>query len=254
MYKVLLVDDEPGILEAEKRAIEQKTTHFEVIGESYTVNQAIEMVDSLHPDVVITDMKMPKRTGIELIKYISELENETIICIAVSGYQDFTYVHDAFVYGAFDYLLKPVEPRKLAELFSRIYRLLVSTQKENTGLKLPPPKLTSQKLVEEIEHHIKENISEDHSIIRICGKFHISQPYLSKIFKKHKNCTYNEYLIQLKIKEAKRLISNEDVYLIGEIAEALGFSDQFYFSKVFKNIVGVTPREYKNKTLHQESE
>ena len=70
MYKVLLVDDEPAILEAEKRAISQRIKDFEVVAEAYSVDRAIEIFEEIHPDVILTDMKMPKKSGIELIKYI----------------------------------------------------------------------------------------------------------------------------------------------------------------------------------------
>ena len=59
MYKVLLVDDEPAILEAEKRAISQRIRDFEVIAEAYSVDRAIEIFEEIHPEVVLTDMKMP---------------------------------------------------------------------------------------------------------------------------------------------------------------------------------------------------
>ena len=105
MYKVLLVDDEPAALDMEKRAIQKRTEYFQVSGEAYNVKDAIELYHNTSPDVVLTDMKMPKQNGIELIKYIAGQEENRAVCIAVSGYADFDYVHDAFSYGAFDYLL-----------------------------------------------------------------------------------------------------------------------------------------------------
>lgn len=249
MYRVLLVDDEPAILQAEGRAIRNKAENFEVVGEAYTVDQAIQMIESLRPDVVMTDMKMPKKSGIELIRYIAGLENRKIICVAVSGYSDFDYVHDAFALGAYDYLLKPVEPNKLAELFLRINRLFGATRNVGCNPKLPPAKVSGSELVEEIEGHIKKNLSEDNSIYQICNRFGISQPYLSKVFKKYRSSTYNEYVINLKIEAAKRLIGKKEEYLIGDVSHMVGFSDQFYFSKVFKNVVGCTPKEYRKQTI-----
>lgn len=248
MYKVLLVDDEPAILDAEKRAIKRRTEGFEVIGEAYNVQKAIAIFEEQNPDVILTDIKMPKQSGIELIKYISELENDVTVCIAVSGYADFDYVHDAFMHGAYDYLLKPVEPDKMAELFARISRLFAQEEVGSDVKKLPPVKVSGKELVEVIENHVKNHLSEDNSIIRICGRFMISQPYLSKIFKKYKNCTYNEFVVNIKMDEAKKLLEGGD-YLIGEIAQELGYTDQFYFSKVFKTMTGCTPREYRSRFL-----
>lgn len=246
MYKVLLVDDEPAILEAEKRAIAQRIQDFEVAAEAYTVDKAIEIFNEIHPEVVLTDMKMPGKSGIELIKYIGSQEQKPAVCIAVSGYSDFHYVHDAFMYGGFDYLLKPIEPAKIEELFERIRKLLISMRADADRISITTDRPSGKELTAAIEHYVKNHLSEDNSIIRICGRFMISQPYLSKIFKKYKNCTYNEYIMNLKINEAKRLLEQHDC-LIGEVAETLGFTDQFYFSKVFKNGVGCTPREYRKK-------
>lgn len=249
MYQVLLVDDEPAILDAEKRAIKRKTTGFEVIGEAYSVDQAIALIEKQKPDVVLTDMKMPKKLGVELIKYISELEDAFIVCIAVSGHADFDYVHDAFLYGAFDYMLKPMDPEKVSELFIRIERLLEKRNQPNNQTKLMTPKLTGEKQIEEIEKYIHRHIAEDTSMLRICSRFAISQPYLSKMFKKHKSCTYNEYVTKVKMDLAREYLKEN--YLIGEVADMLGYADQFYFSKVFKSEVGLSPKDYKKKYMEE---
>ena len=154
MYKVLLVDDEPAILEAEKRAISQRIRGFEVIAEAYSVDRAIEIFEEIHPDVVLTDMKMPRKSGIELIKYIGQQEEKPAVCIAVSGYSDFHYVHDAFLYGGFDYLLKPIEPAKIEELFNRIQKLLASMKKEQSRVYLSSEKPSGRELVSKIEDYV----------------------------------------------------------------------------------------------------
>ena len=76
----------------------------------------------------------------------------------------------------------------------------------------------------------------------------VSYTHLDVYKRQYEGCTYNEYIINLKITEAKKLLECHDC-LIGEVAEALGFTDQFYFSKVFKNAVGCTPREYRKQFL-----
>ncbi len=247
MYKVLLVDDEPAVLDMEKRAIRGRVKNFQVAGEAYSVRQAIQKYEEILPDVVLTDIKMPGESGITLIEYISEQEKKRTVSIAVSGYADFEYVHDAFTKGALDYLLKPVEGEKIEELFRKIEGILREEEQKESNLKLPQAKISGQELVSRICDHVENNMAGDNSIITVCSHFGISQPYLSKIFKKYKDCTYNEYLMNRKIEKAKVLLARKEEYLIGEIASALGFSDQFYFSKVFKHAVGCTPREYRNR-------
>lgn len=249
MYQVLLVDDEPAMLEAERWTI-RKYSDFEVMDEAYSVDQAIQVIQKKRPDVILTDMKMPKKSGVELIKYVSEMEGTPIVCIAVSGYSDFDYVREAFLYGAFDYLLKPIEPEKYKELFYRIGKHLEKRVDHDRKKTLFEPKLTGRQLADEIDAYIHRHLAEDISIIQICGKFMISQPYLSKIFKKYKGCTYNEYVNKVKMDLAKQYMQKN--YLVGEVAEMLGFADQFYFSKVFKAETGYSPRDYRKKVLEMQ--
>lgn len=246
MYRVLLIDDEPAILEGERRTIENRIPDFQVVGEAYCVEQGIEKFEELRPDVVLCDMKMPGKSGIEMMKYIYEKEDRIVVCIAVSGYSDFEYVHDAFVYGAYEYLLKPVEPHKMEEIFLRIRKVLLAVDREKQQRTLPPVKMSGAALIESIDRYLTAHLAEDNSIVQICSRFMISQPYLSKLFKKYKKCTYNEYMIGMRISRAKEMLEGE-AYLIGEISDQLGFTDQFYFSKVFKKETGLTPREYRKQ-------
>ena len=87
----------------------------------------------------------------------------------------------------------------------------------------PVGKINDQKMVEEIEKFIRKNLSGNNSILTICNTFGINQPYLSRIFKNCCNCTYNEFLTNIRIEEAKKMLETDD-YLIGQIAEFTGSS------------------------------
>lgn len=80
----------------------------------------------------------------------------------------------------------------------------------------------------------------------VCSRFGITQPYLSRIFKNCLNYTYNQYLTELRILKAKEHLQKKRFMRISEVAGSVGYQDPLYFSKVFKNITGYTPREYKN--------
>lgn len=253
-YSVLLVDDEPAALSMVKRAIYNWAPEFEVVAEAFDVEHGKELCEQNQPDVVVTDMKMPHESGIEMVKHVCCGREKPGVCIVLSGFSDFEYVHDAFALGAFDYLLKPVAPKKLEELFHRIACVL----DENAVLRKPAAAAARQqkgdKLVSEIDRHIRENLRGDHSILSICNTFGISQTFLSKTFKSCCNCTYNEYLTNLRIDEAKKLLQQRDTILIGDVAERVGFNGQFYFSKVFKNATGYSPRDYRSLYVKEETD
>lgn len=269
MYRILIIDDEPAVLNAIRRVI-GKDGRYQIIGEAFSVKQAKIMIEEQKPDIIFTDIKMPGETGIDLLAYIME-KNHEILTVVLSGYDNFDYVHDAFMYGAEEYLLKPIEPSKVLKLLDKIAqkidkrRMLANPEsilneekdseketgesresRENKGNK-ESYKSNAEIIVDKIDAYLKENLSADNSIVVICKRFAISQPYLSKTIKKVKNCTYNEYLISLKLAQAKKLLKTRPDLLIADISEQTGFSDQFYFSRVFKNITGLTPTEFRNE-------
>ncbi|MGN7297389.1 helix-turn-helix domain-containing protein [Ferdinandcohnia sp. SAFN-114] len=101
-------------------------------------------------------------------------------------------------------------------------------------------------IAEKAEHFIKMNFSEDISIEDISRKLHVHSSHLMRVFKKEKGMTISHYRNLVRIKEAKELLTNSNLSLI-EITFIVGFKNQQYFSRVFKEEVGVTPKEYKQK-------
>ena len=94
MYKVLIVEDEAIIREGLKNNIPWKEMGFEVAGTACNGRKAVEMLENLHDEVVMTDVRMPVMDGIELAQYINEHRPE-IKVIILSGYADFHYAQAA---------------------------------------------------------------------------------------------------------------------------------------------------------------
>lgn len=244
MYKILLVDDEPAVLEKEKTVIRNCGLEFEVVAEAYSVAQAIGLFDQLKPDLVISDIRMPVQSGVELIKYIYEQKDCNTVCVVVSGYSEFEYVHDSFVYGAMDYMLKPIEAGRLTEILRKAKTLLETVRKDNPAVSVISG---STKLYNDICRYVETNLTGDISALQICSFFGISQSQLSRLFKKKSDLSYNEFLTDMRIRKAKELLENNEDVFVGEVAALVGFQDQYYFSKVFKKITGETPRDYRNR-------
>lgn len=101
-------------------------------------------------------------------------------------------------------------------------------------------------IVAQVKRYIKKHVTEHLSLNEVAAVFAISPNYLSQLFKKYNDVGYNDYVTQCKIDEAKKLLSSGS-YKVYEVAEMLGFVSAFYFSKVFKKVVGVPPTEYMQK-------
>ena len=105
-------------------------------------------------------------------------------------------------------------------------------------------KLEKATIAEKAEHFIKMNFSEDISIEDISRKLHVHSSHLMRTFKKENGMTISHYRNLIRIKEAKDLLTNSNLSLI-EITFIVGFKNQQYFTRVFKEEEGITPKEYK---------
>ena len=140
MYKVLLVDDEYMITEGLKRLIPFEKWDMEVVATANHADDALDYVREHPVDVVISDVNMPDKTGLEMIGEMKELLPDAYY-ILLSGYQEFDYVKKAMNLNVVDYLVKPVDKVELEHLLEKILGQLRE--------KVHGPEMLSQKLDEE---------------------------------------------------------------------------------------------------------
>lgn len=101
-------------------------------------------------------------------------------------------------------------------------------------------------IVKVSQDYIEKHVSEDINVNDIANKFSVSPTYFSRIFKKQVGISPIVYITNIRIKNACTILENND-FTVKEVSELCGYSDQFYFSKTFKSIVGIPPSEYKLK-------
>jgi two-component system LytT family response regulator len=113
MLKVILVDDE-RLARSELKRLLQEFPDVEIIGEAANADEAIEKIESLNPDLIFLDIQMPGKTGFDLL---TQLEKAPHV-IFVTAYDE--YALKAFDVNALDYLMKPVEPKRLADALLKV--------------------------------------------------------------------------------------------------------------------------------------
>lgn len=119
MYSVLVVDDEIRQREAIIKSINWEQAGFSVAGDAENGIEALELLEKLEPDLILTDIKMPLMTGLELARKAREIRPATKLVI-LSGYDDFEYAQEAFKYNVIRYLLKPISASELTEELEKI--------------------------------------------------------------------------------------------------------------------------------------
>ena len=131
MYSVLVVDDEIRQREAVIKSVDWEKAGFNVVGDAENGIEAIEQLEKLEPDLILTDIKMPLMTGLELAARAREIRPATKFVI-LSGYDDFEYAQEAFKYNVIRYLLKPISA---SELTSELEKIKSEMDKEFEMLK-----------------------------------------------------------------------------------------------------------------------
>ncbi|WP_028611728.1 response regulator [Paenibacillus harenae] len=118
MIRIILADDEPIIIKGLRKLIDWKAFGMEIAGQAYDGNELMQRIEELEPDIVISDISMPFRSGIDIIKEIKQ-RNLPVKVIFISAYQEFSYARDAVAYGAIDYLVKPVVKQQLENVLEK---------------------------------------------------------------------------------------------------------------------------------------
>ncbi len=119
MLKVLIADDERKICQLIEKLIDWKSQEMQVIATAENGMEALEVIQNYHPDIVITDIRMPGYDGLELIRMGKEI-NPQMEFIIISGYRHFEYAQTAIRYGVSAYILKPIKKDELNETLHKL--------------------------------------------------------------------------------------------------------------------------------------
>ena len=136
MYKIVIVDDENFNCDIIINIIKERTKDFEVVKAFDVSYEALDYIKENYVNVVMTDIKMPGMSGLELIDRVRKI-NPDIQFIVFSGFMDFGYVHKALKYHVENYILKPLDIDELTETLHNIkekldqkYELIYSMEKK----------------------------------------------------------------------------------------------------------------------------
>ncbi|MBP2111580.1 response regulator transcription factor [Paenibacillus silagei] len=249
MYTAIIAEDSKPILRNIEALMQSMELPVRIAATASNGLDALEYIKANPVDILLTDIRMPKLDGLALIGQCRQV-NPALKAVLISGYSDFEYTRKALNLQVFDYLLKPVERQQLAEVMQRLVAHLQEQEGSRKGLpevlaaSEQRPK-SSEELFRQLEQYLQQHLYSQLSITEVALQFHVSPSYVSRIFKRHSQRTFVHYYMQLKITEACRLIAAKPELKVKELSELLAFADQHYFSKVFKEYMGVSPSEYK---------
>ena len=230
--KLLIADDEKNIRNG-LLSLPWNTIGIDQTYQAENGLEALEILKKKRIDIVISDIKMPGLSGLELAEYVSKNNLDTAV-VLLTGFSEFEYAQKALRNGVLDYMLngEVTSSKDYQEQISWHFR----------GV---------QEQAMEILKDMAHNYSQGVSLNSLAEKYHYSVAYLSRMIKKETGYSFSEILTSLRLAQAAEMLQKE-YGKISVIGEQAGFSEQKYFSQAFKKVFGMSPGEFRKQDEKQE--
>ena len=249
---ILVVDDEEvivlGIL---KRIQKLRDVYVNIVG-AYSGEEALTIMEDFIPDLVITDIQMPDMSGLELIAKIRgrDISNKIII---LTAHEEFEYARQGLKYHVDDYLLKPIDWDVLEKYIRGLATASATSVQVDDILAEYAHRFHAidcksiSTAMKKILKYINANFSHEISLTHLSVYTGMSESNICNIFKKELNMTFLDYVYELRLKKAIELLTTDPEKTMRDIAAMVGYRSERQFFRLFKNNLGVTPQQLKNR-------
>lgn len=242
MYKLLIADDEAFERKAMRFILQKNFNNIEIVEDAETGEEAVLLAQKHKPDIILMDIKMPEKNGLEAQKTIIQFL-PGVKTIILSAYDNFSFAQNAIKLGVVDYILKPAKPIELYDSINKIISLLKT---KNIQSESSDSLSDSNKgPIHEAIKYINKNFNKNISLESVAEHIHLNPQYFSRYFKNNIGLNFTEYISKIRIKEAKKLLSSTDKPISG-ISLTIGYIDPTYFTKVFTKYEGISPHKYRS--------
>ncbi len=243
--KVVLVEDEEIVLRELEETIDWEGLGLEVVGTAKDGIEGENMIKALSPDIVVTDIKLPGKNGLQMIEDAAVTNG-----IILSGYTDFEFTKRAIRLGVFDYLEKPVDDDELEASLKTLAIRIIEDEKDmdsiSDGCRIVLKEDVQSHWIKVAIEYIGKNYMNQIALSDIARETRLSESHLSSLFKAETGINFLQYLNAVRINAAIRLLSSSSMN-VSEIARSTGFPNPGYFTKIFRRFMGKTPTEYRNE-------
>lgn len=242
MYQLIIIDDEEHVSNGISNIFPWENIGFSVVGIFNNGESALEFIKSNLVHVVMTDIRMPRLSGIDIAKRLLE-DRPEIKVIFMSGYSDFEYMKSAILNSVSDYLLKPIKYEELLTCFQRVYEQL---NKENNIQEPEPQDSYYTQIVNSALQYIDDHI-KDATLDGLAIQIKMSPSYLSRLIKEKSGKNFSTYLLEARMKKAAVMLKSID-YKHYEIAFMVGYDNPKNFSRTFRQYYGMSPKEFRDQS------
>ena len=209
--------------------------------------QALEIAKEVVPDIIITDILMPQKDGMELITELKNTNHTSKIPIIVlTALSEIKYQKEGLYKGVESYLVKPVDESLLTAQIENILnnRAILVKRLQPALNHQPENDKTSITFIEKVETLIEQNLRKsDFNMEKLLDTLNISRSTFHRKIKNHTNQIPSEFIRDIRLRHAVVLLKKGNLN-IDEIGTYVGFNSTSYFIRSFKKKYGKTPKEY----------
>ena len=240
MYRVVLIDDEPLITEGLRKIVSWEKYHCEVVGTAEDAASGKQLIRTLQPHILFTDIRMPGDDGLTMLAGLrSEFPDMQVTVL--TGYREFSYAQEAIRLGVTRFLLKP---SRMDEIHEALEAMTARLSDENTDEETDGENAGSF-LINQATAYMQKHYAEKLTLQEVADACYVSQWHLSKLMNRHTGKSFYDILNSLRIKAAKDLLKDPGLRS-SDIGEMVGYADTAHFAKVFKKVTGMSANEYRN--------
>lgn len=255
----LLIADDESVIRKGLLSLNWSKLGIDTVLDAQNGVEAKQYLKEYDVDILVSDIKMPGLSGLELSEYIQETSANTAV-ILLTGFREFQYAQQAVRNQVFDYLIKPVEPDGLMSAVAAA-KCRIEQQKYKTQvIKEYEGNVGNYTTTEMILHNfrdldaqvfniltfIAQNYQEDITLNTLTEKYHFTTVYLCRLIKKETGYSFVDILTCIRLLNALDLLK-EKQYKIQVVCDKVGFKDQRYFSQVFRKVFGCNPGKYRKQ-------
>ena len=246
MFRVILIDDEPLIVEGLKKVVRWEEYQCTVVATVEDAEKGAELIRTLQPDILFTDIRMP---GVDGLTMLAGLRSEfpDLQVTVLTGFRDFAYAQEAIRLGVARFLLKPSRMDEIREALACMTARLEKTHTEQSTEQEEPEERENAGsfLVNRALDYLEEHYAEKLTLQEVADACYVSQWHLSKLLNRYTKKNFYDLLNNRRIRAAKELLADPSLR-IGDIGEMIGYADPAHFARVFRKIAGMSANEYRN--------
>jgi two-component system response regulator YesN len=257
---IMIVDDEPLTRTGIQKTLEAWSAgRYQILCAENGV-EALEMLNSRPVNLLITDIRMPEVSGLQVVESMQKKGHKPVVII-ISGHPDFQYAQTAIQLGVINYLLKPINKRKLLNAVEQALKIDENRERVEAMEKMVDPRLMHAKTenlhfsppVKEAIRYVEERLQTPLGLREVANHIHLNPSYFSALFKEQTNLTFSEYVTRSRLQKAKELLLQTKLP-VSEIAEQIGYQTSKYFIKLFKEYEGKSPSQYRKEIAEPNGE